>query len=119
MKLNGPLPPKPGLASRTPSPSLSLPLNYPIVSRLGSAIRIGGPLSHVANTRPSWYSIDVFATLIFLIACAEPGRCNNTTIVIVLKMRRMIVISELMGLTRVAMLGRIGVLREVDVLDEL
>lgn len=41
------------------------------------------------------------------------------TSVIVLKMRRIIVINELMGLTRVAMLGRIGVLREDDVLDEL
>ena len=82
-------------------------------------MRIGGPLSHVANARPSWYSIDVFATLIFLMACCEPGRCDSMTSVIVLKMRRMIVINELMGLTRVAMLGKIGVLREHDVLDEL
>lgn len=59
----------------------------PIISRLGSAIRIGGPLSHVANAHPSWYSIDVFATLIFLMACSEPGRCDSMTSVIVLNMR--------------------------------
>ena len=45
--------------------------------------------------------------------------CDSITSVIVLKMRRMIVINELMGLTKVAMLGRIGVLSEDDVLDEL
>ena len=66
MKMNGPLPPNLGPVSRTPSPSLSPPLNHPIVSRFGSTMRMGGPLSRVANARPLWYSIDVFATLIFL-----------------------------------------------------
>ncbi len=119
MKLNGPLPPNPGLVSRTPSPSLVLPLNHPIVSRPGNAMRIGGPLSQVANARPSWYIIEVFATLIFLIACCEPGRCDSITSVMVLRIRRMMVTNELMGLTRVAMLGKMGVMREDEVLDEL
>ena len=82
-------------------------------------MRIGGPLSHVASARPSWYSIDVFATLIFLMACNEPGRCDSMTKKMVLKIRKVIVINELMGLTRVAMLGKIGVLRDRDVLEEL
>lgn len=119
IKLNGPLPPNPGLVSRPSSPSLAFPLNHPIVSRPGNAMRIGGPLSQVANARPSWYSIEVFATLILLMACCEPGRCDSITRVMVLKIRRMMVISELMGLTRVAMLGKIGVMSEDEVLDEL
>ena len=119
MKLNGPLPPNPGFVSSTPSPSLVLPLNHPIVSRPGNAMRIGGPLSQVANARPSWYSIEVLATLIFLMACCEPGRCDNMTSVMVLKIRRMMMINVLIGLTRVAMLGKIGVLSEDEVLDEL
>ena len=41
------------------------------------------------------------------------------TSVMVLKMRRVMVINELMGFTRVAMLGKIGVRREDDVWDEL
>ena len=82
-------------------------------------MRIGGPLSQVANARPSWYSIDVFATLIFLMACSEPGKCDSMTKIMVLKIRRVIMIKELMGLTRVAILGKIGVLRNRDVLDEL
>ena len=82
-------------------------------------MRIGGPLSQVANARPSWYSIEVFATLILSMACCEPGRCDSMTRVMVLKIRRMMVINELMGLTRVAMLGKIGVVSEDEVLDEL
>ncbi len=119
MKLNGPVPPKLELVSRTPSPSLAFPLNHPTVSRPGNAMRIGGPLSQVANARPSWYSIDVFATLIFLMACCEPGRCESTTSMMVLRIRKTMVVNVLMGLTRVAMLGKIGVLRRAEVLDEL
>ena len=37
----------------------------------------------------------------------------------VLKIRKVIAIKELIGFTRVAMLGRIGVLRVREVLDEL
>ena len=37
----------------------------------------------------------------------------------VLRMRRVMAMSELIGLTRVAMLGKIGVLREDEVLDKL
>lgn len=41
------------------------------------------------------------------------------TSAMVLRIRRMMVINELMGLTRVAMLGKIGVLREDEVMDDL
>ena len=41
------------------------------------------------------------------------------TSAMVLKIRRMMVANELMGLTSVAMLGKIGVSREDEVLDEL
>ena len=79
---------------------------------------MGGPLSQVASARPSWYTTAVFATLIFLIACCEPGRCDSMTSEIVLKIRNIIVISELMGLTSVAILGSIGVLMEEEVFEE-
>jgi len=59
--------------------------------------------------------MDVFATLIFLITCFDPGRCDNITSAIVRKMRRMIVIKELRGLTSVAILGKMGVSSTVDV----
>lgn len=58
----------------------------------------------------------MFATLILLIAVSEPGRCDKITRKMVLSIRRMMVIKELMGLTSVAMLGKIGVLREGVVL---
>ena len=119
MKLKGPVPPKPGPSSPEYSPSTFFPLNQPTVSRPGSATRIGGPLSQVAKALPSWYNIEVFATLIFRMACSDPGRFERMTSKIVRKTRKTIVRSELNGFTRVAILGRMGVLRKGDVLVEM
>ena len=118
IQLSKPVPPNPVPKSSVLSPSLFLPLNHPIVSSPGSKKRMGGPLSQVASARPSWYTTAVLATLIFLIACCEPGRCDSITSAIVLKIRNIIVISELMGLTSVAILGSIGILMEEEVFEE-
>jgi len=118
MKLKKPVPPKPVFVLWSPSPALKIPLNQPIVSKLGNETRIGGPLSQVAKARPSWKSNAVLATLIFLMTCFDPGKCDKTTRTIVLKIREMIPSKELKGLTSVAMLGNMGVFNVDNVFED-
>lgn len=110
MKLRTPSPPNavPGTSSVDASPSALQPSNQPTVSSPGRDIRMGGPLSQVARARPSWYKTPVFATLIFLMTCCEPGRFERRTRKMVRRIRRIMRNKEEAGLTRVAMLGRIG-----------
>lgn len=110
MKLRRPSPPKGSRAGSevAGSPSAWEPSNQPIVSRPGNETRSGGPLSHVANALPSWYSMPVFATDIFLMTCRDPGRLESMTRKIVRKMRSIIRKRLEAGLTSVAILGNIG-----------
>jgi hypothetical protein len=56
----------------------------------------------------------VFATLIFLIACFDPGNCDKITRSIVRNILDMIAKRDDAGLTNVAMLGNIGVFKDFD-----
>src|SRR5688572_13495546 len=113
MNESNPSPPKPFVL--TPflgSLSAVLPLNHPIVSRLGNENRNGGPLSHVASARPSWKMTFVFATLIFLIG-VRPGNLDNVVRKTALMMTRSTVNQLRAGFTNVAILGRIGVCNDL------
>jgi len=62
--------------------------------------------------------MDVFATLIFFIVFSDPGSLDSTTNNIALKMLRHMLNKVETGLTRVAILGRIGFFRaDVEVAD--
>lgn len=99
-----PSPPKEEPPVPEGSLSARLPSNQPTVSSPGKTKRRGGPLSHVARARPSWYSTLVFATLILLIRCLSV-RCDKTTCTSVLSTAHSTSSTLEAGLTSVVILG--------------